>query len=79
MPRSKSKRQRYQPPPKKKPRPSPRWFGVLTLSFMFAGVAVIVSNYLGVIPGTNNQAATLYLFTGLGLIAVGFLLATQWR
>jgi len=54
---------------------------------MFAGVGVIVLNYLGVMPGftapfvhwtvagdTNN----FYLLGGLGLIAAGFLLATQW-
>jgi LPXTG-motif cell wall-anchored protein len=79
MPRSKAKRRRYQPPPQKKPKPSPRWFGVLILFFMFAGVIVIVLNYLGLIPGTGNQATNVYLFSGLGLIALGFLLATQWR
>jgi LPXTG-motif cell wall-anchored protein len=46
---------------------------------MFAGVAVIVLNYLGLIPGTGHQATNFYLFTGLGIIALGFLLATQWR
>ena len=85
MPKSKSKRRRYQPPPRKKPKPSPRWFGVLILLLMFLGVAVIVLNYLNLMPftgrgpfsglGTKNWP----LFAGLGLIAGGFLLATQWR
>jgi hypothetical protein len=88
MPKSKSRRRRYQPPPTKKPKPSPRWFGITILAVMFAGVIVIVLNYLGIMPGftapffhwtvpsdTNN----FYLLGGLGLIAVGFLLATQWR
>lgn len=79
MPRSKAKRRRYQPPPKKKPKPSPRWFGVLVLSIMGVGVIMIVLNYLGLIPGTNGQATNFYLFLGLGLIAAGFLAATQWR
>jgi Cell division protein CrgA len=79
MPKSKSKRTRYQAPPKKKPKPSPRWFGLAILAAMFAGVAVIVVNYLGLMPGTNGQATNLWLFTGLGLIAVGFLASTQWR
>jgi hypothetical protein len=79
MPRSKARRRRHQPPPRKKPKPSPRWFGILILALMFAGVAVIVLNYLGLIPGTDNQATNFYLFTGLGIIALGFLLATQWR
>ena len=79
MPRSKSKRRRYQPPPRKKPKPSPRWFGGVILGLMFAGVLVIIVNYLGIMPGTQHQASNFWLFTGLGGIAVGFILATQWR
>jgi len=84
MPRSKAKRRRYQPPPAKKPKPSPRWFGVLILSLMFAGVAVIVLNYLNLMPGFGpldvpGETNNFYLFSGLGLIALGFLLSTQWR
>ena len=79
MPKSKSKRQRYQPPPKKKPKPSPRWFGVLILTILGAGVLTIILNYLGLIPGTGGQATNPYLWGGLGAIAVGFGLATQWR
>jgi len=78
MPKSKSKRRRTQPLPRKKRKPSPRWFGLLILGTMFAGVIVIVVNYLGLIPGTGGSADNLYLFVGLGAIAMGFLLATQW-
>jgi len=78
MPRSKSKRRRYQPPPRKKHKPSPKWFGILILTTFGLGVAMIVLNYLGVIPGTHGVANNLYLFGGLGLIAVGFLLTTRW-
>ena len=78
VPRSKSKRRRYRPPPPKKRKPSPRWFGLLILGTMFAGVVIIVVNYLGLIPGTSGNANNLYLFVGLGAIAMGFLLATQW-
>ena len=46
---------------------------------MFAGVAMIVLNYLGLMPGTHHVADYKFLFGGLGLIAVGFLAATQWR
>ena len=76
MPRSKSKRSRYQPPPKPKPKPSPRWLGPLILTLLFAGVLAIVLNYLGLLPGAPRN---LYLWVGLGLIAVGFGAATQWR
>ena len=79
MPESKSKRKRYQPPPKKKPKPSPRWYGAVVLLLLFGGAAVIIVNYLGLMPGTGGQAENQYLFIGLGLIAVGFLAATQWR
>jgi hypothetical protein len=79
MPKSKSKRRRYQPPPKKKPKPSPPWLGPTILSVMFLGVAVIILNYLGlqeVLPGSPRN---LYLWSGLGLIALGFGAATQLR
>ena len=86
MPKSKSKRRRYQPPPPKKPKPSPRWFGMLVLGLMFAGVTIIVLNYLGLMPGFSafgldieSDTNNFYLFAGLGLIAAGFLASTQWR
>ena len=79
MPKSKSKRRTYQPPPKKRPKASPSWLGPSILTTMFLGVAVIVLNYMEVtdlLPGAPNNA---YLFGGLGLIALGFGAATQWR
>jgi hypothetical protein len=79
MPRSKSKRRRYQPPPKKKPKPSPPWLGATILTILLAGVAVIVLNYLGVEEILPGSPRNLYLWSGLGAIAVGFGLATQWR
>jgi hypothetical protein len=79
MPKSKSKRSQYQAPPKPKPKPSPRWFGVTVLAILFAGVAVIVLNYLGIQEVLPGAPRNLYLWSGLGAIAVGFGLATQWR
>ena len=79
MPKSKSKRRRYQPPPKKKPKPSPRWFGPSILACMGAGVLVIVLNYLGLMPSSTGSATNLWLWVGLGAIAVGFIGATQLR
>lgn len=76
MPKSKSKRQRFQPPPKPKPKPSPRWLGPSILTILLLGVAVIVLNYLGLVPGGTTN---MYLWVGLGLIALGFGAATQWR
>jgi hypothetical protein len=79
VPKSKSKRNRYIPPPPKKRKPSPKWFGWLIIGVMGVGVLTIVANYMGLVPGTNGTASQVYLFGGLGLIAVGFLLSTQWR
>lgn len=79
MPRSKSKRSRYRPPPRKKHKPSPKWFGASILIAMFAGVVLIVINYLGLIPGTGGTASNAYLILGLVLIALGFVMATQWH
>ncbi len=78
MPRSKSRRRRYQPPPKKKPKPSPRWYGWVILGLLFGGAAVIVLNYLSLLPW-SDRAQNFNLFLGLGMIALGFLGATQWR
>lgn len=82
MPESRTRpkpKRRYQQPPRRKPKNSPRWFGALILALWFVGVIVVVLNYLGLIPGTKHTATNLYLFVGLGLIAAGFLAATQWR
>jgi hypothetical protein len=79
MPKSKAKRNRYQPPPRKKPKPSPKWFGGLILGTMALGVLAIVLNYLGLMPGTHGTATNFWLFMGLGFIAVGFMMSTQWR
>ena len=79
MPKSKSKRRRYQPPPKAKPKPSPRWLGPSILAVMFLGVGVIVLNYLGIQEILPGSPRNLYLWSGLGLIALGFAAATQWR
>jgi hypothetical protein len=79
MPTSKSKRRRYTPPPKRKPKPSPRWYGWLVLALLFGGVAIIVLNYMSLVPFFASDPNNKLLFVGLGLIAAGFLAATAWR
>jgi hypothetical protein len=71
MPRSKSKRRRYQP--------SPPWFGALILIFFGLGVVTIILNYLSLVPFTAIDPSNWFLFGGLGGIALGFVLSTQWH
>ncbi len=67
---------RYTPPIPKSQKSSPWWVAVLMLSLLVAGMLVTVCNYLGLLPGGANNG---YLFGGLGLITVGFLVATRYR
>jgi hypothetical protein len=81
MPRSRSRqrdrRRSYAAPPqKRRPKASPRWYGFLVLGLILFGVAMIVLNYMGIMPGGTRQ---LWLWLGLAFIAGGFVAATQWR
>lgn len=81
MPKSKSRqrarRRPYATPPTRgKPKSSPAWYAFLVLGLMVVGVAMIVLNYMGLMPGDTRQ---LWLWVGLGFIAGGFMAATQWR
>ena len=67
---------RYTPPIPKEEKVSPRWVPVLMFALLILGMAVIVTNYLEVLPG---DAKNTYLFLGLGLITAGFITATQYR
>lgn len=40
------------------------------------GIVVVVSNYLGLLPGTQQNS---YLLLGLGEITAGFMVATMYR
>jgi len=75
--KSRSKRQRrYQlEPQRRRPRKkSPRWYPILVLGVIAAGIGVIVFNYL-----QGDEATNALLWAGLGLIALGFLGATRIR
>jgi len=41
-----------------------------------SGVGVIITHYLGVLPGGTQP---YQLWVGLGLITVSFVVATQWH
>ena len=55
------------------------WFGWSILIIMAAGVLIIILNYVGKMPGTGWTTQNWPLFTGLGLIGLGFVLATAWH
>lgn len=76
MPKSRSKRQRRQPPPKTKPKQSPPWIGPLFFLLLLTGVAIIVTNYLSLYGGTSQP---YLLWVGLGLIAGALALSTRWH
>lgn len=67
---------RYTPPIPKEQKVSPRWVPMLMFFFLLAGAAVIVLNYLALLPGdTDNR----YLLVGLALITGGFITATRYH
>ena len=76
MPKSRSKRVQRQPPPKPKPKSSPPWVGALFFTLMGLGVIVIILHYLALLPGGTLP---YQLWVGLGLIALSFMVATQWH
>jgi len=67
---------RYTPPIPKSVRRSPRWYGVTLLVLLLLGVLTILLNYLNVLPGGTR---VWYLVGGLGMIFVGFLMATRYH
>lgn len=82
MPKSKTRkrstRRPYVPvaPTPAAPKASPSWFGWVVVGSILLGVAMIVLNYMGILPpGYTVQA---WLWAGLGCIAVGFGLSTRW-
>ncbi len=77
MPQSKSKRSRYTAPPPKKAPPSKLWVPVAFTTLLVCGLAVIVANYLNLLPGPDTENS--YLLLGIVLISSGFLLATNYR
>jgi hypothetical protein len=45
-------------------------------TFLLVGLVVVVTNYLGLLPG---DAENRYLIVGLVLISTGFMMATGYR
>jgi hypothetical protein len=67
---------RYTPPVPRAQKVSPRWVPVLMFTCWALGVGVVITNYLGVLPGETSNG---YLLVGLGLLALGFVAATRYH
>lgn len=71
---------RYTPPTTAAKRgPSPRWVPVLMFALWGLGLLLIVLNYMGVLPGTDDGSNGWYLIAGLGSVLAGIMVATQYR
>ena len=52
------------------------WFGVAITTCLAVGLIVVVTNYIGLLPG---DAENRYLIIGLVLISSGFMMATGYH
>ncbi|MEO7836909.1 MAG: cell division protein CrgA [Acidimicrobiales bacterium] len=68
---------RYTPPIPQEYKESSRWVPVAMGILLIGGMLMIVCNYLNLLPGPDPSNA--YLLGGLGLITLGFIVATRWR
>ena len=68
---------RYTAPKPRTEKHSALWVPTTMFTCLAAGVAVIIANYLALLPG--GDARNEYLFLGLGLMIAGFVLSTQYR
>ena len=67
---------RYTPPIPKAMKVSPLWVPILMFACLGIGMLTILTNYLGALPGGASNG---YLMGGLGLITVGFIIATRYH
>jgi len=72
----KAKSSRYTPPTPKTRRVSPLWVPALMFSLLACGALVVVVNYLGLLPGEQQNK---YLLVGLAEITGGFIVSTMYR
>ncbi len=79
MPQAKSAANsgRYTAPKPKSDKHSPYWLPVLMGTAFCMGLAIIVLNYLNVLPGPNPE--NRYLFIGLTWVILGFGLASTYK
>ena len=80
MPKSKGRRKPKRtvtpPPVHHDDKVSPKWYVALMFLLMGIGVLVIILNYIGLVPGGHRFP---YLYTGLGAIALGFMMTLNYH
>ncbi|MFN2608067.1 MAG: cell division protein CrgA [Acidimicrobiales bacterium] len=67
---------RYTPPIPKEVKVSPIWVPILMFSCLLLGMAMIITNYVSLLPASPSNG---WLLGGLGLITVGFITATKFH
>jgi hypothetical protein len=80
MPKSKGRRKPKHRPQPTKPEPSkhkesPTWYVALMFGVMAIGALVVILNYIGAVPGGTDS---IWLYSGLGLIGVGFVMTLNY-
>lgn len=54
---------------------TPLYVIVATFTFIIVGIAIVILNFLEVLPGTGSQSQ--YSFVGIGFLSLGLITATQ--
>jgi hypothetical protein len=73
---------RYTPPIPKEQKVSPVWVPVLMGILLALGTAVILLNYVSLLPTWGflpDDTSNVWLLVGLAFILTGIVVATQWR
>ncbi len=78
MPKSRSKRRRYQPPPRPKPKPSAPWVGPTIVVSLIVGLVYILLFYAGALPPPMRDWGNKNIPIGFLPLLFGLLLATRW-
>lgn len=68
---------RYTAPIPREEKVGEPWVPWVMGALLIAGMLVIITNYMNLLPG--DDPSNWYLLGGLGLITAGFIVATRWR
>jgi hypothetical protein len=68
---------RYTPPVPRSEKVSPKWVPIVMFTSLGLGMAVILANYVSLLPG--DEPSNMYLLLGLVFITVGFITATKYH